>query len=63
MLESLEARQLYSVTATAPLQEQTTPAPVEQTVTVDARKSGGTSTSGKEFLVFRFETVFTTKID
>jgi hypothetical protein len=63
MFESLESRQLYSVTTSAPLEEQTAPAPVEQTVTVDARKSGGTSTSGTLYLVFRFGTVFTTKID
>lgn len=63
MFESLESRQLYSVTASAPLPEETTPAPVEQTVTVDARKSGGSGTSGKVFLVFRFETVSTTKLD
>ncbi len=35
-----------------------------KTVTIDMRKAGGDpATSGKEFLRFRFETVFTTKID
>jgi type VI secretion system secreted protein Hcp len=33
-------------------------------VTIAMRKSGGdTATSGKEFLIFKFDTVFTTKID
>jgi len=35
-----------------------------QTVTIDMRKSGGdAATSGKCFLTFKFDTVFTTKID
>lgn len=33
------------------------------TVTLAMRKSGGGSTGAREFLVFRFQTVFTTKID
>jgi type VI secretion system secreted protein Hcp len=35
-----------------------------QTVTISMRKSGGTAdVSGKEFVQFKFDTVFTTKID
>jgi hypothetical protein len=57
MFESLESRQLFSVATVAPDPDQSTPVPVEQTVTVDGLRKSGGATSGQVFLVFTFKLV------
>ena len=59
MMETLEGRQMFS--ATVPTADTTEPVVLPAVQVTDMRKAGGdTTTSGKPFLRFKFETVFTT---
>jgi hypothetical protein len=62
MFESLESRQLYSVstptiTPAVDQAQQPVQAPVEQDVTLGPRKSAGGNASGVMFLTFVFKLV------